>query len=535
MDLPQRAQLNTENAKSKENTMKTLKRTLILLLALLMLTAVLCGCKDGKSAPVEPTPGVSATEPVRGGELTVGIAQDLDDSLDPHKMTAAGTREILFNVFEGLVKPDENGNLIPAVASSYTIAETGDAFTFTLRDGVRFHNGSEVTVGDIVYSISRVAGLDTGTPLIAAFSAVKSVEATDDRTVVVKTQTPYLEFLSYLTCAVIPENSDPADGLIGTGPFSFSERKAQESIVIERFDDYWGQPAYLDKVTFKIIENANTLVMSLKSGAIDLCAHLTTAQAAELGSDFNIAEGSMNLVQAMYLNNAYGPLQDVRVRQALCCAVDREAILGLINDGRGSILGSSMYPAFGKYYADLSTYYTKDIDRAKQLLSDAGYADGFDLEITAPMNYQIHVDTAQVIAEQLKAIGVNCTINTVEWSTWLEKVYQNRDYQATVVGFDTSAAMTAQSLLARFESTSGKNVCNFSSAQYDERYAAAIASTDEAGQVAAYQDCQQILAENAAAVYVQDPCDLVAMRSDIGGYRFYPIYVMDLSCVSYMK
>ena len=117
--------------------MKTFQRILTLLLALAM-AAALCACAGGKPKAETPT------------EITVGIAQDLDDSLDPHKMTAAGTREILFNVFEGLVKPDENGNLIPAVASSYTIADTGDAFTFTLRDGVKFHNGKDVTVGDVV-------------------------------------------------------------------------------------------------------------------------------------------------------------------------------------------------------------------------------------------------------------------------------------------------------------------------------------------------------------------------------------------------
>ena len=515
--------------------MKTFKRILTILLAFVLLTAALCGCKGGKSGKDEPKETAAPASLVWGGELTVGIAQDLDDSLDPHKMTAAGTREILFNVFEGLVKPDENGNLVPAVAESYTIGEGGDTFTFTLRDGVKFHNGQTVTVDDVVYSINRVAGAGSDKPLISQFSAVESVEAPDDHTVVVKTKEPYLEFLSYLTCAIIPEGSDPADGLIGTGPFKFVSRKAQENIVLEKFADYYGAPAYLDKVTFKIIENANVLVMSLKSGAIDLCAHLTSTQAKELGKDYTVLEGSMNLVQAMYLNNDYGPLADVRVRQALCWAVDRQKILDLINDGRGSVLGSSMYPAFGKYYNDLSGFYTQDIEKAKALLKEAGYENGFDLTITAPVNYQIHVDTAQVIAEQLKAIGVNCTIQTVEWSAWLENVYKNRDYQATVVGFDTSAAMTAQSLLARFQSESGKNVCNFKSDAYDAMYAKALAETTEDAQVADYKECQRILADEAAAVYVQDPCDLVGMRADVDGYTFYPIYVMDLSCVHFVK
>lgn len=519
--------------------MKTFQRILTLLPALAMMVAVLSACGDSSpvvSGPKEtPNEGSSVTEPDHVSELTVGIAQDLDESLDPHSITAAGTREVFFNIFEGLVKPDTDGNLIPAVASDYVIADTGDTFTFTLREGVKFHDGSVVTVGDIVYSISRAAGLDTGTPLISALSAVESVEATDDKTVVIKTKEPYLEFISFLTCAIIPEGSDPADGLIGTGPFRFVSRTPQVDFVIEKFDEYWGEPAYLDKVTFKIIENANTIVSSIKSGAVDIFAHLTASQTAELGDGFTILEGNTNLVQAVYLNNAYGPLQDVRVRQALCYAVDRQAILDFVSDGLGSIIGSSMYPGLGKYYEDLSDYYTPDIDKAKSLLAEAGYGDGFDLEITVPSNYQFHVDTAQVVAEQLKAIGVNCTIRTVEWSTWLDEVYSQRNYQATVVGFDSSSAMTAQSLLARFESTSSKNMCNFASEEYDTVYAQALASTNEDEQIALYKQLQVILAEQAANIYLQDPCDMVAMRSDLTGYVFYPIYILDLSKVHFAE
>ena len=146
--------------------MKTFKRIVTLLLVFVMLTAALCACKGGKSGKTEPEETSAPGDAVSGGELTVGIAQDLDDSLDPHKMTAAGTREILFNVFEGLVKPDENGNLIPAIAKSYTIGGSGDTFTFALRDGVKFHNGKTVTVEDVVYSINRVAGKDSDKPTI---------------------------------------------------------------------------------------------------------------------------------------------------------------------------------------------------------------------------------------------------------------------------------------------------------------------------------------------------------------------------------
>ncbi len=517
--------------------MKKSTRILALLLVLSLMTAALCACGGGKpenSATTETPTDVSEPAPEAasdGGSIVVGIAQELDDSLDPHSITAAGTREVLFNVFEGLVKPDTDGNLIPAVAESYTVSETSDEFTFTLREGVRFHNGELVTVGDIVYSISRAAGLESGQPLMSGLETIASVEATDERTVVIRTDTPSSELLAYLTCAIIPDGCDPNTEVVGTGPFRFVSRSAQENIIIERFDDYWGDKAHLEQVTFKIIENADTLVLSLMSGAIDMCAHLTAAQAAELGDDFTVLEGTMNLVQALYLNNAVEPFDDVRVRQALCYAVDKQQIMDFIADGRGTALGSSIYPAFGKYFLpELADYYTQDIEKAKSLLADAGYADGFSMTITVPSNYTPHVDTAQVLVEQLAAIGVTATIETVEWSTWLTQVYQGRDFESTVIGFD-AAALTASSLLARWASDAEDNMINFSDAEYDETLALAQSSSDEEEQTEYFKRCETILAEQAANVYIQDLCDLVAMRSGLAGYEFYPLYAMDLSTV----
>ena len=519
--------------------MRHTRRTVALFLATLMTTTALSACSGGKEAETA-SPAVSpaastAVKPVTGGDLTVGIPQDLDDTLDPHKMVSAGTREVLFNVYEGLVKPDTSGNMVPAVASKYKISDTGDVFTFTLRDGVHFHNGSIVTVSDVCYSLKRAAGLDTGKALIDGFDAVKSVEAIDKQTVVITLKSPNIEFLSLLTAAIIPEGNDPTKDIIGTGPFKFVSRSPQENIVLEKFADYWGTPAYVDKVTYKVIDNAQTLVMSLKSGAVDLVAHLTNAQVKELGDGFNIAEGTMNLVQAVYLNDKSAPFDNIKVRQALSYAIDRTAIMNFLNDGKGAAVGSSMYPAFKKYFrADLVNYYTFDTAKAKQLLADAGYPNGFDMTITVPSNYQQHVDTAQVVADQLKAIGVNVKIEQVDWGTWLSKVYQGRDYQSTIIGVDASN-MTARAMLERFTSDSASNFTNFSDPEYDSTFKEAIASTDDAKQVELYGKLQEILTKDAANLYIEDICDLVAMGNGVEGYEFYPLYVMDMSKVYFTK
>ena len=246
------------------------KKLLALFLALVMVGAVLPGCGDGSKDPGGQGNNGKTGEPVKGGEITVGIAQDLDDSLDPHQTVAAGTREVLFNIFEGLVKPNSDGEMIPAVAEKYTLSEDGTTYTFTLREGVKFHNGQTVTAEDVVYSINRCAAVPEGQekPLVAAFSAVKSVEALDEKTVAVTIAQRDLEFISYMTAAIIPadyENQDTAP--VGTGPFRFVSRTPQQDFVMERFEDYWGAPAWLDKVTYKICENADALVMNLNGGS----------------------------------------------------------------------------------------------------------------------------------------------------------------------------------------------------------------------------------------------------------------------------
>ena len=510
------------------------KKLLALFLALVMVGAVLPGCGDGSKDPGGQGNNGKTGEPVKGGEITVGIAKDLDDSLDPHRMVTAGTREVLFNIFEGLVKPNSDGEMIPAVAEKYTLSEDGTTYTFTLREGVKFHNGQTVTAEDVVYSINRCAAVPEGQekPLVAAFSAVKSVEALDEKTVAVTIAQRDLEFISYMTAAIIPadyENQDTAP--VGTGPFKFVSRTPQQDFVMERFEDYWGAPAWLDKVTYKICENADALVMNLNGGSIDLCAHLTSAQASQLNQNFQVLEGTMNLVQAIYLNNQAKPFDNQLVRQALCYAIDRQGIMDMVADGHGTAVGSSIYPAFTKYFLpELVDKYPHDVEKAKELLAQAGYPDGFDMTISVPNNYQPHMDTAEVVAEQLREAGINVTIQPVEWSTWLDTIYNGRQFQATVVGVD-AANMTARAMLERFTSDYGKNFINYNNPAYDALFQQAINAQDEATQTDLYKQMEAMLADTAANVYIQDLCDLVAMRQDLGGLKFYPIYVLDLSTV----
>lgn len=482
------------------------------------LTIALGGCAGDK------------TGDENSSKITIGIAQDLEESLDPHKAVAAGTKEILFNIFEGLVKPDSDGNLNPAVASDVNISDDGKVYTFTLREGVKFHDGSLVTAEDVKYSIERCADADNESLLVPAFSNIESVNILDEKTVEVTLVEGDTDFLAYFTTAIIPKNNTDTDtNPIGTGPYKYVSRSPQENIIVEKFEDYWGEKANIETVVFKVCANADSIVMELQGHGIDMFCRLTSDQVAQLGNEYEIYEGTMNLVQAMYLNNSVEPFNNELVREALCYAVDPQEIMNLTADGKGTELGSSMFPSFGKYYMpELNDVYTVDYDKAKDLLKQAGYEDGFEFTITVPSNYQPHIDTAQVIVEQLKNINVTAKIELVEWNTWLEDVYSGRQFEATVVGVDASN-LTAGALLDRFESTSSKNFINYNSEAYDTALNNARASVDDAEKTKYYKECLTILNDTAANVYIQDLAEFVAIDKKYAGYEFYPLYVQDIS------
>lgn len=508
-----------------------------------MLSTALCGCKGGTdnetsadlSSPDAQASGAHQTEPVYGGNLVYGMTQDLV-SLDPHQNTDAGTRSVVFNLYEGLVKPTPSGDLEPAVASDYTISSDATVYTFTLREGIKFHNGDPVTTKDIVYSINRYAEIQGES---SAFSvAVKSIEFTDT-TVTITLSEANSEFLPQLCIAIVPDGFEDFTNPIGTGPFKFVSYSVGDKLELAANKEYWieGVP-YLDGVTFRFLPDVSTALTNLKAGTIDVLNYLTDAQVAELKSydseAYRFVVGNMNLVHAMFLNNAEGPLQDVRVRQAICYAVDRDAINNFLFGGQSTLIGTHMIPSLKTWYNDDTTnIYSYDTEKARSLLKEAGYENGFDLVITVPASYSQHVSTAEIIAEQLKIVGINVSIEKIEWSEWLSDVYRGRQYQATVIGFD--GALNPSDWLRKYGSEASNNMMNYSNAEYDALLEKALSAVDTEEKAALYQQMEMNIAENAAAVYIEDPADFVGMNSAFDGYQFYPTAAYDCSLIYQVK
>jgi len=517
-----------------------MKKCLMVLLATLIVMTTLCGCAGSTGDSSGNTSSAATTttgKPTYGGSIVVGIQQDID-SLDPHKATAAGTKEILFNIFEGLVKPDENGNLIDAVAQSHTLSDDGLKYTFVLRDNVKFHNGNAVTAEDVKYSIERAAGLLDGTPLISTLKVVTSVDIIDEKTVQVTVDKVNPELIYSFTAAVIPAGSgeDASASPIGTGPFSFVSYTPQEGIILKKNPDYWqsGLP-YLDEVNFKIVAGSDTALLELKGGSIDIYSYLTDTQAEELKDSFQILSAPSDVVQALFLNCAKEPLNDERVRQAISYAIDKNEINGFLSGGAAIPVGSAMLPTLKNYYEDTNSVYgiSADVEKAKQLLADAGYPNGIDLEIMIPSNYEFHMQTGEVVVEQLKAVGINATINAVEWSTWLSDCYTDRNYTATICGI--TGDMTPGYLLNRFVSTSSKNFINYSNAEYDSVYAKIeeCKTLDERAEY--YKQLQQIMTQDAGTAFLMVPPITIAVNPKLSGYTFYPVYVQDISTIYFTE
>ena len=445
------------------------------------------------------------------------------DHLDPFLALSADSRYIMFNVFEGLLKPAPDGSLVPGLAESYNVNEDFTEYVFTLRDAV-FHNGSPVTADDAVYSIEQAVAAR-----LNGMQAVQSVSALDERTVRIVLSEPDSEFEYNLTTAIVPAGYDELNTKsVGTGPFQFESFAPQQELVLKKNPAYW-QPGvpHLDTIVFKIKADFKSALLDLQAGSAN-SGFFDTASALQIDPErFTVVYDNSNSVQMLALNNAFGPLQDARVRQALCYAVDCKEIIALAHNGHAVRAASPVIPGLvNMYNGSLDSLYAHDIERAKQLLAEAGYADGFPLTITVPSSYQMHIDTAQIIVNQLARIGVDARIQQIDWAAWLSDVYQGRQYEATVVSVD-GTTLSPRSYLSRYVSDDPANFINYRSEAYDRLFAQTLQTGDDAARTQQYKELQRIIAQDAGSVFI---CDLSVPKiyaKGIAGFVPYPLYVFD--------
>lgn len=370
-------------------------------------------------------------------EATIGLQLEpptLDLTASP---AAAIPQVLLYNVYETLVRLQADGSIAPLLAESWEISEDGLTYTFNLRDGVSFHNGDPLTADDVVFSINNVVANEAH-PFTTTYAPISAVTAVDDSTVEVTLEQPSANLLFFMTQGqgvVLNEASlDTIENSpVGTGPFTFGSWTVGDSIVLAANGSYWGEPALLETVTFKYISDPNALNNAMLGDQLDIVAGVSAPellQAFEADERFEVQTGLTYGEVTLSLNGRRAPFDDIRVRQAVSHAIDRQAVVDLAYSGYGEVIGTFSTP-LDPWYKDLTGVYDYDPDRARELLAEAGATD-LTLELVLPpVSYATR--GGEIIASQLSEVGIDVNITPVEWGVWLEDVFANYDFDMSIV------------------------------------------------------------------------------------------------------
>ncbi len=472
------------------------------------------------------------------GVLRVAVSTE-PPGLDPTTNAAGIIRRLLHhNVYECLVQVNERGELQPQLATAWEVSSDGLAYTFLLREGVRFHNGETLNAEAVKQSFARAMDPATGHPRPEYYAGIVEIEAVDEHRVRFHIAEPDAAFLSLLALGesviVPPGAEDLARHPSGTGPFTFSEWRPADRLVLQRNPDYYmpGVPA-VEGVVFRFIADPAAQRAALLAGAVDVVAEITPELAVELEPNprFTVVSGPSNLVQILAVNNERSPFDDLLVRQALAHAVDRDAVIERVFFGLyGTPIGSHLTPAL-PFYRDMTALYPHDPHRARELLAEAGYPEGFGATMTLPGNYPQHVRTGEVIAAQLEQVGIRVQMERVDWATWLEQVFAQGAYDLTVIGhigrLDPALMLTGYGP----DRLDYYYRLGWRSDELDQLLEEGAVTVDTDRRTTIYGRVQEILAEEVVNVFLQDMHDIVAMRAEITGIAVYPIYVLDLSQV----
>lgn len=373
-------------------------------------------------------------------DLVMGVVLE-PPHLDPTAGAAAAIDEVVYaNVFEGLTRIGSDGSVQPALAESWEVSDDGKVYTFKLRSGAKFHDGSDLDSGDVKFSLDRARGEDSVNAQKPLFAQIDTVEAVDATTVKVTLKQPQGSFLYNMgwgdAVIVAPESAEGNKANpVGTGPFKFDSWAKGSSIKIVKNPDYWGDPVALEKAEFRIVPDAAAAIPALLSGDVHAFANRADIgdSLAQIQADprFEVVIGATEGETILSTNNKKPPFDNPKVRQAIAHALDRAAIIQAGSSGFGIPIGSHFSPA-NEAYVDLVGTYAYDPEKAKALLAEAGFADGIKATLKLPPPGYAR-DGGQVVAAQLREIGIDLEIIPVEWAQWLEQVFKAKDYDLTIV------------------------------------------------------------------------------------------------------
>jgi peptide/nickel transport system substrate-binding protein len=371
-------------------------------------------------------------------DITIGMVLE-PPNLDPTAGAAAAIDEVVYaNLFEGLTRFGPDGSVNPGLAAMWEISADGTVYTFSLRPAVTFHDGTTLTAHDVVFSLDRARAAGSTNAQPALFANILSAEAVDDLTVRVTLDGPDGAFLFDMAWGdaviVAPESAETnATNPIGTGPFRFANRVEGDRIELVRNDAYWGAPVALERATFRFISDPNAAFAAMMAGDVDAFPNFPAPETlAQFEADprFAVIVGSTEGETILAMNNAQAPLNDIRIRQAIAQAINRKDIIDGAMFGYGTPIGTHFAPHHPNY-VDLTGLSAHDPDAARALLAEAA-PDGLTLRLALPPPAYARRG-GEIIAAQLRAVGIETEITNLEWAQWLEQVFRGRDFDLTIV------------------------------------------------------------------------------------------------------
>lgn len=509
------------------------KKVLAALLAL-TLGIMAVGCGQGKEEKTGEQNNQKTETEAKSSEPLIVLTGSDASTFDPHFCTDSATEIFNKNMYNNLVRFNKDMEIEPDLAKEWSVSEDNLTWTFKLEEGVKFHDGTDFNAEAVKKTFERVLDENTGSPRRSVLQAIKTVNAVDEHTVEISTETPcgaLLQQLCHPVAAIISPvaiekyGEDLATNPVGTGPFKLKEWKTGEAIVMERNDDYFKGAPSASGVEFRVVPEDATRALLIQSGQADIALRLPVTETERLESDPNVTVEKGNTVMTMYvaLNNSKGVLQDVKVRQAMNYAVDKEVIVNDILGGLATVADAPIAPDTWGYQSTKT--YECDVEKAKQLLTEAGYPDGIELELWTPVGrYLMDTQVCENLQAQWEKAGIKVNIRQWEFQALMSEVKKG-EFDMVLLGWSPSTGDADQGLYPVFHSTQfppNSNRAFYNNQEVDQLLDSAKTEVDETKRKDMYKQAQETIMEEAAWTFLYYPKQALTYRSNVSGIEMLP-------------
>ena len=466
----------------------------------------------------------------------ITIAMQLEPPhLDPTSAAAQAIDAVLYtNVFEGLTRFMGDGSVVPGLAESWEISDDGTVYTFTLRDGVTFHDGTAMDAEDVKFSLDRARAEDSTNAQKGLFAGITDVEVVDPRTVKVTLDGPNGNFLFNMAWGdaviVAPESIDNIKQQpVGTGAYTFGEWVQGDRITLTRNDDYWGDAPAIATATFKFISDPTAAFAAVMAEDVDVFTGFPAPENLpqfEADPRFRVLVGSTEGETILSTNNKQPPFDNPKVRQAVAHAIDRQAIIDGAMFGYGTPIGTHFAP-HNPAYVDLTGQSAYDPDKARALLEEAGFADGFETTLHLPPPSYARRG-GEIIAAQLAEVGIEAEIINVEWAQWLESVFNGKSFGLTIVSHTEPMDIGIYA--------NPDYYFQYDNPEFQALMETLNKTTDPAKRDALMGDAQKIIADDAVNGYLFQLAALTVAKAGVQGlWTNAPTAATDLTQVSWSE